>query len=176
MTVTAANDIGSLYNVSSDAVKNILAGSSDTTQGDNENMFGSILNAAISNLNGSVDKSVLNSLIEEAKALDTAGYTEASIASFEAAIASAQSVLTDAGASQSDVDKQILLLQKAAEALIQRDALDKLQVLEELGWMDASVIENCMDYAIRNQKTQAFIWLLERKTRKYGFHDRSFDL
>ena len=78
------------------------------------------LNAAISNLNGSVDKSVLNSLIEEAKALDTAGYTEASIASFEAAIASAQSVLTDAGASQSDVDKQILLLQKAAEALIQK--------------------------------------------------------
>lgn len=51
MTVTAANDIGSLYNVSSDAVKNILAGSSDTTQGDNENMFGSILNAAISNIN-----------------------------------------------------------------------------------------------------------------------------
>ena len=44
MTVTAANDIGSLYYVSSDAVKNILAGSSDTTQGDNENMFGSILN------------------------------------------------------------------------------------------------------------------------------------
>ena len=34
MTVTAANDIGSLYNVSSDAVKNILAGSSDTTQGE----------------------------------------------------------------------------------------------------------------------------------------------
>lgn len=51
MTVTAANDIGSLYNVSSDAVKNILAGSSDTAQGDNENMFGSILNAAISNIN-----------------------------------------------------------------------------------------------------------------------------
>ena len=59
---------------------------------------------------------------------------------------------------------------------LQRDALDKLQVLEELSWMDASVIEDCMDYAIRNQKTQAFIWLLERKTRKYGFHDRSFDL
>lgn len=39
MTVTAANDIGSLYNVSSDAVKNILTKSSDTTQGDNENMF-----------------------------------------------------------------------------------------------------------------------------------------
>lgn len=69
-----------------------------------------------------------------------------------------------------------LRIRPAAEALIQRDALDKLQVLEELGWMDASVIENCMDYAIRNQKTQAFIWLLERKTRKYGFHDRSFDL
>ena len=69
-----------------------------------------------------------------------------------------------------------LRIRPAAEVLIQRDALDKLQVLEELGWMDASVIEDCMDYAIRNQKTQAFIWLLVRKTRKYGFHDRSFDL
>ena len=69
-----------------------------------------------------------------------------------------------------------LRIRPAAEALIQRDALDKLQALEELGWMDASVIEDCMDYAIRNQKTQAFIWLLERKTRKYGFHDRCFDL
>ena len=69
-----------------------------------------------------------------------------------------------------------LRIRPAAEVLIQIDALDKLQVLEELGWMDASVIEDCMDCAIRNQKTQAFIWLLERKTRKYGFHDRSFDL
>ena len=33
-----------------------------------------------------------------------------------------------------------LRIRPAAEALIQRDALDKLQVLEELGWMDASVI------------------------------------
>ena len=69
-----------------------------------------------------------------------------------------------------------LRIRPAAEALIQRDALEQLQTLEELGWMDASVIEDCMDYAIRNQKTQAFIWLLERKTREYGFHDRSFAL
>lgn len=69
-----------------------------------------------------------------------------------------------------------LRIRPAAEALIQRDALEQLQTLEELGWMDASVIEDCMDYAIRNQKTQAFIWLLERKNRKYGFHDRSFAL
>ena len=69
-----------------------------------------------------------------------------------------------------------LRIRPAAEALIQRDALEQLQTLEELGWMDASVIEDSMDYAIRNQKTQAFIWLLERKNRKYGFHDRSFAL
>ena len=69
-----------------------------------------------------------------------------------------------------------LRIRPAAEALIQRDALEQLQTLEELGWMDASVIEDSMDYAIRNQKTQAFIWLLEQKTRKYGFHDRSFAL
>ena len=69
-----------------------------------------------------------------------------------------------------------LRIRPAAEALIQRDALEQLQTLEELGWMDASVIEDSMDYAIRNQKTQAFIWLLERKNRKYGFHGRSFAL
>ena len=50
-----------------------------------------------------------------------------------------------------------LRIRPAAEALIQRDALDKLQVLEELGWMDASVIEDCMDYAIRNQNTGVYL-------------------
>ena len=55
MTVTAANDIGSLYNVSSDAVKSILTGAANDTEGQNENMFGSILNAAISNINDTND-------------------------------------------------------------------------------------------------------------------------
>lgn len=50
MTITAANDISNLYNISSDAVKNTLYGSAEATEG-NANMFDSLLNAAINNIN-----------------------------------------------------------------------------------------------------------------------------
>lgn len=55
MTITAANDINSLYNVSSEAVKNtILGNSTESTEG-NENLFGTLLNAAVSNINDTND-------------------------------------------------------------------------------------------------------------------------
>ena len=47
MTVQAA-DINSLYNISSDAIRNSLY---DTENGDNNNMFDTILNAAVNNIN-----------------------------------------------------------------------------------------------------------------------------
>ncbi len=50
MTVTAANDINSFYNVSSDAVRNTLFGNEPKEQDDN-NIFSTILNAAVSNIN-----------------------------------------------------------------------------------------------------------------------------
>lgn len=50
MTITAANDINDLYSISSDAVKNTLYGSTDATT-ENANMFDSLLNAAINNIN-----------------------------------------------------------------------------------------------------------------------------
>ena len=47
MTITSANDINSLYNVSSDAVRNSLYGVSTESEGQkNNNVFGSILDAA----------------------------------------------------------------------------------------------------------------------------------
>lgn len=48
MKITAANDINSLYNVSSDAVKSALQ--QTTTDNDSENIFGTFLNAAVSNI------------------------------------------------------------------------------------------------------------------------------
>ena len=69
-----------------------------------------------------------------------------------------------------------LRIRPAAEALIQRDDLNKLQVLESQGWMTAAVVEDCLNIAIRQKKTQAFLWLLELKTEKFGFRDRDFDL
>lgn len=50
MTITAANDINDLYSISSDAVKNTLYGNAETIEG-NANMFDSLLNAAINNIN-----------------------------------------------------------------------------------------------------------------------------
>lgn len=50
MTITAANDINDLYSISSDAVKTTLYGNTETTEG-NANMFDSLLNAAINNIN-----------------------------------------------------------------------------------------------------------------------------
>lgn len=51
MTITAANDINSLYNVSSDAVKNTLFGNNTGSTEKSENLFGTLLNAAVSNIN-----------------------------------------------------------------------------------------------------------------------------
>lgn len=50
MTITAANDINDLYSISSDAVKNTLYGSTEATE-ESSNMFDSLLNAAINNIN-----------------------------------------------------------------------------------------------------------------------------
>jgi flagellar hook-basal body complex protein FliE len=49
MTITAANDINSLYNVSSDILGTTLK--DETSQDDgSENIFGTFLNAAVSNI------------------------------------------------------------------------------------------------------------------------------
>ena len=56
MTITAANDINSLYNVNSDAVRNSLYNVSANSEGQkNNNIFGSILDAAVSNINTTND-------------------------------------------------------------------------------------------------------------------------
>ncbi len=50
MTVTAANDINSLYNVSSDAVRNTLFGNR-AEEKDENNIFSTFLDAAVCNIN-----------------------------------------------------------------------------------------------------------------------------
>ena len=50
MTVTAANDINSLYNVSSDAVRDTLLGNKTEEKGES-NIFDTFLNAAVHNVN-----------------------------------------------------------------------------------------------------------------------------
>ena len=50
MTITAANDINNLYNINSDAVKSSFYGTGTENDGKKANLFGSILNAAVSNI------------------------------------------------------------------------------------------------------------------------------
>ena len=52
MTITAANDINRLYNINSDAVRNSLYSAAAYSEGQkNDNLFGSILDAAVNNIN-----------------------------------------------------------------------------------------------------------------------------
>lgn len=76
------------------------------------------LTIAINNLSGTTDKSALESLVAEAKKLDTSAYTDSSVKAFNSAITSAEKVLNDPNATQEEVDKQIKLLKAQAEALI----------------------------------------------------------
>lgn len=66
MTITAANDINSLYHVSSDAVKNTLAGNNTESTIQNENLFGTLLNAAVSNISDT-NEAISNKENEELK-------------------------------------------------------------------------------------------------------------
>lgn len=50
MTVTSANDINTLRNVSSNAIKDSLYNNSNTNSQDNQDMFSSILHAAADNI------------------------------------------------------------------------------------------------------------------------------
>ncbi|MCD8077007.1 MAG: NEAT domain-containing protein [Lachnospiraceae bacterium] len=82
----------------------------------------STLEQAVINLYGGMDKTGLTSLVEEIQEKsedgELEGYTEASLALLNAALATAQEVLADNGATQQEVDKQIELLTKAYYALV----------------------------------------------------------
>lgn len=78
------------------------------------------IRAAVENLSGGIDKSVLTDLIIQAEALDLNGYSDESAAFFQAAITSAKAVQSSAAATQQEIDKQIQLLETASKALIQK--------------------------------------------------------
>lgn len=67
-------------------------------------------------------------------------------------------------------------IRPAVQRLIERDEWEKLSVLEEQGWLSSAVIEEGLSVAIAQKKTAAFLWLLQQKAEKYGFHDRDLEL
>lgn len=66
-------------------------------------------------------------------------------------------------------------IRPAVQSLIEQDDTDKIQRMDALDWMSASIVDENILYAIRQNKTQGFLCLLKIKAEKYGFHDRNFD-
>ena len=64
----------------------------------------------------------------------------------------------------------------ALEALIAAEDMTHLEALENLGWLNAALIEDSLKFAAKEKKMEPFVWLLRKKTEKYGFSDREFPL
>ena len=75
---------------------------------------------AVANLGSGPDKSTLESMIGAAEDRDTSGYSDASVKAFRSAIKAAKKVFADDNATSQEIDKEIQLLNNAAEALIQK--------------------------------------------------------
>lgn len=75
---------------------------------------------ALAQLSAGADKSVLTDLVSQARNLDTSSSDDASVAQLNAVIQAAEWVCNDANAAQSMVDKNIQLLQAAANALYEK--------------------------------------------------------
>lgn len=75
---------------------------------------------ALAQLSAGADKSVLTDLVSQARNLDTSSSDDASVAQLNAVIQAAEWVCNDANASQSMVDKNIQLLQAAANTLYEK--------------------------------------------------------
>lgn len=67
-------------------------------------------------------------------------------------------------------------IRPAMEALIDEDQVEKLEILEALGWLEGKNIDVFIRIARQAQKKAALVWLLHLKKEKYGFQDRDFSL
>ncbi len=62
------------------------------------------------------------------------------------------------------------------EARIDEDQVEKLEIIESLGWLEGKNIDVFIRIARQGQKNAALVWLLHLKKEKYGFKDRDFSL
>ena len=62
------------------------------------------------------------------------------------------------------------------EALIAAEDMAHLEALDNLGWLDAALTEDGLKFAAKAKKTEPVVWLLRKKSEKYGFSHREFQL
>lgn len=76
---------------------------------------------------------------------------------------------------QAFADYLKLRILPALRSMIDGEDVDRIRQADDLGWLSASVAEEGLLYAIRQQKSQCFLCLLQIKAEKYGFQDRNLD-
>ena len=61
-------------------------------------------------------------------------------------------------------------------AKTKRECVEKLEKLEDLGWLEEKNIDNFIRIARQKGKNASLVWLLHLKKEKNGFKDRDFSL
>ncbi len=67
-------------------------------------------------------------------------------------------------------------IRPAVEQLIEEEAVEKIQQLEELGWFGEKPLEGFIKIARERKKSAALVWLLHLKQEKYQYQDKDFSL
>ncbi len=70
-------------------------------------------------------------------------------------------------------------LRPAVRQLIEEDAVEKLEKLQELGWFDTCTSRQADDFlqmARERGKTGSLVWLLHLKEELWGYEDRDLEL
>lgn len=67
-------------------------------------------------------------------------------------------------------------IRPAVEALIEEEDVEKMQILEELGWLQNPHIEIFIRMAREKKKTASLVWLLQLKARRQAYEEKDFSL
>lgn len=67
-------------------------------------------------------------------------------------------------------------IRPAVEQLIEEEAVEKIQTLEELGYFSGMELEGFIRIARTKEKPASLMWLLQLKNEKYGYQDQDFSL
>ena len=117
----AAVDVA--YPVYETDFKDNLAAASDAYE-EQINLVQASIDALVLDESAIGDKTELQALVDTAKAMDTAAYTDSSVAALTDAITAAQAVLDKDGAKQTKIDEAKEALQAAIDALVEKEITD----------------------------------------------------
>lgn len=67
-------------------------------------------------------------------------------------------------------------IRPTVETLIEKEAVEKIEVLERLGWFGKEHLEGFIKMARERSKTASLVWFLHLKNEKYGYEEQEFQL